>query len=121
VRERWVVLRPVPDLLDNWSRSAAVVVTLTSMTTTTSALLDPMTGLPVPGRWTVDAARLELTTTFRGLFGLRGRFTEAVGYLDIGGRLPDAHRRGGLVAHHGTCRARCGADGSGAGRSRPHP
>ena len=56
------------------------------MTTTTSALLDPMTGLPAPGRWTVDAAatRLELTTTFRGLFRLRGRFTEAVGYLDVG-------------------------------------
>jgi len=58
------------------------------MTTTTAApaLLDPRTGLPTPGRWTVDAAatRLELATTFRGLFGLRGRFTDAVGFLDVG-------------------------------------
>jgi polyisoprenoid-binding protein YceI len=42
--------------------------------------------LPAPGRWTVDAAatRLELETTFRGIFSLRGRFTEAAGHLDVG-------------------------------------
>jgi polyisoprenoid-binding protein YceI len=63
------------------------------MTTTTSALLEPMTGLPARGRWTVDTARLELTTTFRGLFRLRGRFTEAVGYLDVGAEVGGCRMR----------------------------
>ncbi|MGI5130941.1 YceI family protein [Pseudonocardia sp. CA-107938] len=50
--------------------------------TLTPALLDP-------GRWIVDAAAssLRLETTFRGLFALRGRFTQATGHLDVDDRV----------------------------------
>ncbi|MDN5857022.1 MAG: YceI family protein [Pseudonocardia sp.] len=70
------------------------------MTTTTcapapSTLLDPATGLPAPGRWRVVAAasRLYLDATFRGLFGIRGRFTDLAGYIDVGDDLAGCRMR----------------------------
>lgn len=54
------------------------------MTATTCA--PAPSALPAPGRWRVVAggSRLHMAATFRGLFGIRGRFTDVAGYLDVG-------------------------------------
>ena len=59
------------------------------------ALLDPAAGLPTRGRWRVVAAasRLHMDASFRGLFGIRGRFTDVAGYIDVGDDLEGTRMR----------------------------
>lgn len=70
------------------------------MTTATCSLLDPATGLLAPGRWILAAAasRLRIETTFRGLFALRGRFTEVAGRVDVADELGDCRMQVDVAA-----------------------
>ncbi len=56
----------------------------------------PLTGPPTPrGPLAVVAAasRLHLDASFRGLFGIRGRFTDVAGYIDVGDDLEGTRMR----------------------------